>query len=35
MIEFVGSWSHYPFFKSGYILINTMERGAFVVKRTA
>ncbi|KAK6828153.1 hypothetical protein PG987_011494 [Apiospora arundinis] len=33
-VEFVGSWSHYPFFKSGYILINTMERGAFVVKRT-
>ncbi|KAK8060195.1 hypothetical protein PG996_010125 [Apiospora saccharicola] len=34
MIDFVGTWSHYPFFKSGHILINTMERGAYVVKRT-
>ncbi|KAK3377437.1 hypothetical protein B0H63DRAFT_477199 [Podospora didyma] len=33
-VEFVGTWSHYPFFKSGFILINTIERGAFVVKRT-
>lgn len=33
-IEFVGSWSHYPFFKSGYILVNTIERGAFVLKRS-
>jgi choice-of-anchor B domain-containing protein len=33
-LEFVGSWSHYPFFKSGYILVNTIERGAFVVKRS-
>lgn len=32
-IEFVGTWSHYPFFKSGYIVINTIERGAYVVKR--
>ncbi|KAI9904326.1 hypothetical protein N3K66_000855 [Trichothecium roseum] len=32
-LEFVGTWSHYPFFKSGYILVNTIERGAFVVKR--
>jgi choice-of-anchor B domain-containing protein len=32
--DFVGTWSHYPFFKSGYILVNTIERGAFVVKRT-
>ncbi|KAK6068766.1 hypothetical protein SCUP234_11029 [Seiridium cupressi] len=34
IIEFEGTWSHYPFFKSGFILINTIERGAFVVKRT-
>ncbi|KAK4226001.1 hypothetical protein QBC38DRAFT_481565 [Podospora fimiseda] len=34
VIDFVGTWSHYPFFKSGYILINTIERGAFVVKRS-
>lgn len=33
-LEFVGTWSHYPFFKSGYILVNTIERGAFVVKRS-
>ncbi|ORY68513.1 uncharacterized protein BCR38DRAFT_521564 [Pseudomassariella vexata] len=33
-VDFVGTWSHYPFFKSGHILVNTIERGAFVVKRT-
>jgi len=32
IVDFVGTWSHYPFFKSGYILINTIERGAWVVK---
>ncbi|KAF2129667.1 hypothetical protein P153DRAFT_316861 [Dothidotthia symphoricarpi CBS 119687] len=31
-IDFVGTWSSYALFKSGYILINTMERGAFIVK---
>jgi choice-of-anchor B domain-containing protein len=31
-VEFVGSWSSYGLFKSGYILVNTMERGAFIVK---
>ncbi|KAI1338256.1 hypothetical protein F5Y15DRAFT_417305 [Xylariaceae sp. FL0016] len=35
MVDFVGTWSHYPYFKSGYIVINTIERGAYVVKRTA
>lgn len=34
VIDFVGTWSHYPFFKSGFILVNTIERGAFVVKRS-
>ncbi|KAK0609600.1 hypothetical protein B0T17DRAFT_658868 [Bombardia bombarda] len=34
VVDFVGTWSHYPFFKSGYILVNTIERGAFVLKRT-
>lgn len=34
VIDFEGTWSHYPFFKSGFILVNTIERGAFVVKRT-
>ncbi|RYP26056.1 hypothetical protein DL768_011866 [Monosporascus sp. mg162] len=33
-IEFSGTWSHYPYFKSGYIVINTIERGAYVVKRS-
>ncbi|KAF7332660.1 Peptidase s41 family [Mycena kentingensis (nom. inval.)] len=31
-VEFQGTWSSYGFFKSGYIVINTIERGAFVVK---
>ncbi|KAI0114799.1 hypothetical protein F4814DRAFT_293485 [Daldinia grandis] len=31
-VEFQGTWSHYPYFKSGYIMINTIERGAYVVK---
>lgn len=33
-IEFVGTWGHYPYFPSGFIVVNTIERGAFVVKRT-
>jgi choice-of-anchor B domain-containing protein len=31
-VNFVGTWSSYAMFKSGHILINTMERGAFIVK---
>jgi choice-of-anchor B domain-containing protein len=31
-VDFVGTWSSYALFKSGHILINTMERGAFIVK---
>ncbi|KAI0976341.1 hypothetical protein F4678DRAFT_221287 [Xylaria arbuscula] len=34
IIDFVGTWSHYPYFKSGYIVINTIERGVYVVKRS-
>lgn len=34
-LAFVGTWSHYPFLPSGYILVNTIERGAFVLKRAA
>ncbi|KAL3420395.1 hypothetical protein PVAG01_08894 [Phlyctema vagabunda] len=34
IVDFVGTWSSYAFFKSGYILINTIERGAFIVKLT-
>ncbi|TDZ68466.1 hypothetical protein CTRI78_v002114 [Colletotrichum trifolii] len=33
--NYVGTWSHYPYFKSGYIVINTMERGVWVVKRSS
>ncbi|KAK0649986.1 hypothetical protein B0T16DRAFT_325872 [Cercophora newfieldiana] len=33
-ITFTGTWSNYPFFNSGFVLINTMDRGAFVVKRS-
>lgn len=30
--QFVGSWSSYAGFKSGYIFVNSIERGGFVVK---
>ncbi|SPO03253.1 uncharacterized protein DNG_05935 [Cephalotrichum gorgonifer] len=35
LVDFVGSWSSYAYFKSGYIFVNTIERGAFVVKLTS
>lgn len=35
VIDFVGTWSHYGNFASGNILINTIERGAFVVRNPA
>ncbi|RYP34655.1 hypothetical protein DL767_004215 [Monosporascus sp. MG133] len=31
-LQFVGTWSSYADYPSGYILINTIERGAWVVK---
>jgi choice-of-anchor B domain-containing protein len=34
-VEFKGTWSSYALFKSGYMFINTMERGGFVVKMHA
>jgi choice-of-anchor B domain-containing protein len=34
ILDFVGSWSNYALLPSRYILINTIERGAFVVKET-
>ncbi|KAF8076625.1 hypothetical protein FPV67DRAFT_1664882 [Lyophyllum atratum] len=34
LIDFAGSWSSYGLFKSGWILINTIERGAYVVRYT-
>lgn len=33
-VAFLGTWSSYAYFKSGYIYINTIERGSFVVKMT-
>lgn len=32
--SFVGTWASYAYFKSGFIFVNTIERGGFVVKRT-
>ncbi|KAF7320627.1 MYND-type domain-containing protein [Mycena chlorophos] len=29
---FGGTWSVYPYFESGYVLVNTLERGLFVLK---
>jgi choice-of-anchor B domain-containing protein len=34
VVEFSGSWSTYPYFKSGYILLNSIERGVFSLKYT-
>ena len=31
-LQFVGTWSSYAGFKSGYILINTIEDGVFLVR---
>lgn len=31
-LTFIGTWSSYAGFPSGYILINSIERGAWVVK---
>ncbi|KAL2151086.1 hypothetical protein VTH82DRAFT_6184 [Thermothelomyces myriococcoides] len=33
-VEFLGTWGVYPFFKSGYILLNSIERGIFSLKYT-
>ncbi|KAF1810961.1 hypothetical protein P152DRAFT_483300 [Eremomyces bilateralis CBS 781.70] len=32
VIDFVGTWGSYAYFKSGYIFVNTIERGGFVLK---
>ncbi|KAF2629561.1 hypothetical protein BU25DRAFT_429841 [Macroventuria anomochaeta] len=34
-VAFLGSWSSYPYFKSGYVFVHTIERGSFVVKMTS
>lgn len=31
-VEFNGAWSVYPYFQSGYLLVNSIERGIFSVK---
>ncbi len=31
---FQGSWSSYPYFESGTIIVQSIERGLFVVKYT-
>lgn len=34
IVAFLGSWSSYANFKSGFIFVHTIERGSFVVKQT-
>ncbi|KEY69307.1 hypothetical protein S7711_01757 [Stachybotrys chartarum IBT 7711] len=34
IVDFIGSWHSYAGFKSGLVLINTIERGVFLVKMT-
>ncbi|ROT38943.1 hypothetical protein SODALDRAFT_276544 [Sodiomyces alkalinus F11] len=34
IIEFSGSWSSYAMFPSGFVFINTIERGGYLVKMT-
>ncbi|KAF2750128.1 hypothetical protein M011DRAFT_492421 [Sporormia fimetaria CBS 119925] len=34
VVEFLGTWSVYPYFKSGYILLNSIERGVYSLKYT-
>jgi hypothetical protein len=29
---FLGSWSSYPYYPSGNVVVNTIERGLFIVK---
>lgn len=31
-VSFHGSWSTYPYFKSGYILLNSIERGVYSLR---
>lgn len=34
IVQYSGSWASYAYFESGYIFVNTMERGGYVVKMT-
>ncbi|EON68990.1 hypothetical protein W97_08248 [Coniosporium apollinis CBS 100218] len=33
-VAFVGTWSNYPYFKSGHIIVNSIERGLYSLKYT-
>lgn len=33
-VEFAGSWASYGYFKSGFVAVNTFERGVYLVKIT-
>ena len=32
IIDYFGTWGSYAYFKSGYIFVNTQERGGFLMK---
>lgn len=34
-VGFFGTWSSYAYFKSGFIYVNTIERGSFILKLTS
>lgn len=34
VIDYFGTWGSYAYFKSGFIFVNSQERGCFVVKMT-
>jgi choice-of-anchor B domain-containing protein len=31
---FAGSWSNYPFFKSGTIVVSSIEQGLFIIRKS-
>lgn len=33
-VEFVGTWSNYPYFPSGNIIVSSIENGLFVLRPT-
>ncbi|KAL2206179.1 hypothetical protein CC79DRAFT_856287 [Sarocladium strictum] len=35
IVAFLGSWSSYAMFESGFIMVHTIERGTFIVKQTS
>lgn len=34
-VSFNGSWSNYPYFKSGLIIVSDIDRGLFILKRSS